>query len=429
MENSLRLTGLGALLFLVGIALANCDSGRRKPRERSSSTPRREEIRINSDEKQVLIDDIARFGVSLFVRGDAKANAVSSPIGIARVLAMAYVGAAGKTRLQMKDVLGPNLEPEKFHHAMTILANDLGRFDKSKAHGAKPKRPALKLAQSIWLRSGISPKPSFLKALQAHYDTTARPIDFTNPEATADAVNRWVAEQTAGKIDSLIARGDVKPDLALLLASVVRFESIWAQPFPSNTTRSRTFKRLDMSSIEVPMMHFKRNYPYAAGDGFEIVDLYYAGNELFMRIVLPDQSRYFEILKRLREGDTGFMNRPTEPRELCLALPKFNFSSSGSLTQHLNQMGMHDAFSRGIADFSGIAGTNSVFISQVIERSYIAVDELGTEAASAAVGIVVRSRHSECEKELIVDRPFIFLVRDAKRLPIFIGRVTDPNAQ
>jgi serpin B len=177
------------------------------------------------------------------------------------------------------------------------------------------------------------------------------------------------------------------------------------------------------------MMHQSHRFPYAAGDGYQAVELPYDGGELSMVVLLPGEGRLAEFEESLdAEGLTAILG-DLAPTEVRLTMPRLTYESSFQLKDVLSAMGMADAFVPGVADFSGMDGTRNLFIQEVLHKALVRVDEEGTEAAAATAVVVGMTAAPPQEVvEVVIDHPFIFLIRDLKTgTVLFLGRVLNPT--
>jgi serpin B len=249
----------------------------------------------------------------------------------------------------------------------------------------------------------------------------------TDPEAARITINDWVAEQTEDRIPNLIAPGALDTLTRLVLTNAVYFNAAWANPFEEYATRQKEFYLQDDQTIMVDMMRQINFFRYSAKDEYKAISLPYQNEELSMVILLP-QAGQFELFESgLNREKIETILQEMNFREVILSLPKFTFESDFNLNTPLQNMGMIDAFSED-ADFSGINGERSLFVSDVIHKGFVAVDEEGTEAAAATAMTASTTASISETVRFTVDRPFIFLICDGVTETIlFIGRVMDPS--
>lgn len=349
-------------------------------------------------------------------------NLFYSPYSISIALAMTYAGARGVTEEEMARVLHYTLPQDRLHPAFNALALELAQRAAT-AEGDDAFR--LHIADSLWGQQGYSFLPEFLDVLARNYDAGLQPMDFAAAsEEARQVINRWVSEQTEGRIEDLIPQGALTPQTILVLANAVYFNAAWARPFDEADTRPGNFHLLDDSVVQVPMMSQEALFRYALLEGLQAVELPYVGNEVAMVILLPDEGQFEEFEAGLSAGRLAEILQALQPGMVELTMPKFEYRTEYSLADVLAGMGMPSAFSG--ADFSGMDGAGGLFISEIFHKAFISVDEARTEAA-AATGIIAPVAIMEGPGPITVDHPFVFVLRDIPTGSIlFVGRVLDP---
>jgi len=356
-------------------------------------------------------------------------NLFFSPFSISQALAMTWAGARGNTETEIADTMRFTLSQEKLHPAFNKLDLELAK----RGEGAKGKDNLpfrLNVANSTWGQDGWTWLPPFLDTLAVNYGAGMRMVDFqTKPEECRGIINDWVSERTEGKIPELLPEGVINDMTALVLVNAIYFNASWLNPFEPEQTEPGPFTLLDETTVTVPLMHITETMGYASGDGWEACEIPYDGEELSMVVILPDVETFGDFEANL---DTGLLNEiinGISEFSVDLTFPKFEFSSEFGLNQTLNDMGMVDVFIPGIADLSGMDGSYDLYITDVIHKAYVGVDEEGTEAA-AATGVVVGFTSAPMPATFTADHPFIFLIRDIEtKAVLFLGRVIDPSVQ
>jgi serpin B len=270
---------------------------------------------------------------------------------------------------------------------------------------------------------------AFLDTLAENYGAGLRVLDFANaPEASRVTINDWVSEETEGKIENLIPQGTIDPLTRLVLTNAIYFNAAWANPFQEEATQDGAFTLLDGSQSTVPMMHQTEAFAYAKAKGYQAVELPYDGHEMSMVILLPDEGEFASFEDTLDADKARTIIDSLKRGQVALTMPRFEFDSEFGLNQALEAMGMPAAFSPG-ADFSGMTGSRELFISDVIHKAFVSVDEEGTEAAAATAVIMKLAAVAEEPVAVTIDRPFMFLIRDIETGAIlFVGRAVDPSA-
>jgi len=385
---------------------------------------------VAPDKQEQLAVDNAAFALDLYKQlSPAKGNLFFSPYSISTALAMTYAGARGETEAEMARALHFTLPQNELHPAFNRLGISLGELGKD--GGGRPLKDfRLDIANALWGQRDYKFLPEFLDVLATNYDAGMRLVNFKeNSEGARKTINRWVSEATQGKISDLIPEGLLNNMTRLVLTNAVYFKASWLHPFEKDATRPGPFTLPDAQTIQVPMMHQSEHFRYGDGEGCQAVELPYKGG-LAMVVLLPKAGTFAGFEQQLTgerlEKILGQMNRD---REVELTLPKFKYDASLSLAKTLAAMGMPTAFGMA-ADFSGMDGEKDLFISAVIHKAMVAVDEAGTEAA-AATAVVMELKSAPMPSQPVVmkvDRPFIFLIRDSETGAIlFLGRVVNPK--
>jgi serpin B len=369
------------------------------------------------------------FDLYQMLRQEGQGNLFYSPYSISAALAMTYAGARDETEQEMAGTLHFTLPQEQLHPAFNTLDIKLS----SRGEGTGEEAFQLNIANAIWGQEGYDFLPAFLETLAENYGAGMRTLDFVQEtEEARQAINDWVAEQTEGKIKDLIPPGLLSPLVRLVLTNAIYFNGKWVLPFEANDTRDEAFHLLDGSTVEVPMMSQTEAFKYGEGDGYQAVELPYRDSNLSMVLVLPEEGRFEEAEATLSAGLVDGIVEGLATEQVQLSVPKFKFESEFNLSDVLIEMGMPSAFglgSAGGADFSGMTGDRALMISAVIHKTFVAVDEEGTEAAAATAVVMLESEMvMEDAVVMRLDRPFLFLIRDGETgTVLFVGRVMDPR--
>jgi serpin B len=401
--------------------------------EQRSSVARDTTPDISVEDYARFIAGTNQFGLDLFHAVVPSAtNLVYSPVSTAVALGMTYAGARGNTATQMAATFHSDLPAATFHAGMNQLLLDLASRNVA-PHSTMEGTKSLSLlpANAAWVQTGYELESAYLDTLSADYGAGIKLLDFvSDPDGSTTTINQWVAQQTADKIVDLIPAGAITPLTRLVLTNALYFYGSWANLFLQQLTGDGTFHTLGGSDVTVPMMHGGGYFPYAEGDGYQMVELAYDGGQLSMDVVLPATGRFAEI----RDGLSGAWfdqvhSSLSSVNDVVLTLPKFKFTwGSASLTEPLKSLGMTDAFNASAADFSGMEPNRELFISDVVHQAFIAIDEKGTEAAAATAVVMSGSAAPTSVKEFTADRPFLIFIRDASGALLFIGQVGDPSA-
>jgi serpin B len=364
------------------------------------------------------------FATQLYQRysaGNKPENLIFSPASIHLAMTMTSAGAAGNTLKQMESVLAlPG--GDATHKAYAMLTNDL-------LGGAK-KPFEFSLSNNLWLQKDYPVQPAFSQTLTKSYRAAVTPLDFIgNPNAARATINDAVAKQTHDKIKDLLSPDAITPMTRLILTNAVYFKAAWADAFEENATKQEPFHSLDGKDDPAAMMHKTERMGYFENDQLQMVELPYEGRQLSMLVVLPKSDR-LEALANVEQSlpDLTKWSAGLRGKRVNLAMPKFKFESQLALGADLEAMGMTDAFTNK-ADFSRLTTQEKLYISAVIHKAFIDVNEAGTEAAAAtAVSISAMSMPMhEAPVDFIANRPFVFAIRHNQTgVILFLGRVARP---
>jgi len=378
------------------------------------------------DQIQALVENNNTFAFDLYRSLQAQdGNLIYSPYSISLALAMTYAGARGETESQMAQTLH-FLPQDGLHPAFNALDLQLAERGKAASDGETPLQ--LNIANAVWAEQTYPFLQSFLDTIALNYGAGTRLADFINQhEVVRKEINDWVSDQTEEKIKDLIPEGVLDQDTRMALVNAIYFKADWLSPFEAESTRDASFHLLDGSEVTVPMMYNDTFIPYATGDGWQAIELAYQGETAAMDIIIPDQGRFEEIESSLDYESVSAILNSLQPASVSLGLPKFRYESEFGLADQLKTLGMNDAFDPDLANFTGMSERDDLYISAVIHKAFVAVDEKGTEAAAATAVIIDVTSAQISELTLTVDRPFIFLIRDIPTGQIlFIGRVLNP---
>lgn len=395
-----------------------------------SDKPRIESPNISTADQELLIQGNSAFAFDLYQALRAKeGNLFYSPHSISLALAMTHVGARGESAEQMADTLRFLLDQENLHQAFNWLDAELAQRGEGGA-GKDDGEFRLNVVNAIWGQKDYAFLSAFLDVLAENYGAGLRVLDFINEtEPSRLAINRWVSEETEGRIQDLIPQGAISELTRLVLTNAIYFNAAWEHPFDEHVTSDAPFYLMDGSPVMVPRMSQMGLLGYARGPGYRAVDLPYDGGELSMVIILPDAGQFEAFESQMDARAVSSIIRTLRTTRIALTMPRFEFDSGFSLKDTLAAMGMPVAFTE-YADFSGMTGDRVLSISDVVHKAVVAVDEAGIEAAAATAVIVgVTFASIEPPVQVTIDRPFIFLIRDIETGAIlFLGRVVNPAA-
>ncbi len=274
-------------------------------------------------------------------------NLFFSPHSISVALAMTYAGARNNTESQMAETLHFTLAPDRLHPAFNALDLELASRGEGAA-GSDGGKFRLNIVNRLWGSEGHSFLEDFLDTLAENYGAGLSLMDFVNEaEASRLAINEWVSGQTEDRIKDLIPSGAIDALTRLVLTNAVYFNAAWKEPFEEAATRDGTFELLDGTHVTVPMMRQTSRFGYAAGEGHQVAELPYDGNELSMVIFLPEAGGFDAFESSLDGTSVSAILATIETRNVQLSLPRYTYESSFGMVENLASLGMTDAFQPG----------------------------------------------------------------------------------
>jgi len=373
-------------------------------------------------------------------------NLCVSPYSIESALAMTFAGAEGETRTEMARVLHlPNdgAVPTSFSALQRSLeemsAKTADLVKESKRFGGPSEPITLSIANRLFAQKGYNFREAFLSLVKQNYGAAFEPLDFvTDLAAATQHVNKWVADETRDRIRDLIPAGALNNMTRLVLANALYIKAPWADPFSDKTTHPEPFHVHGGAPVDVPMMRKTAEFGYVKRDGFTAVSLPYVGDDLQFLVLLPDDVNGLDALESKLTANVLAECAKLEARDVDLHLPKFKLEPPTiALAKRFQTLGMKSAFDqpRGSADFDRMAPrkpNDYLYISQIFHKTFIAVDEKGTEAAAATAVVMMKATAIAGPKpqpiEVKVDHPFIYAIQHVPSgVCLFLGRVTDPR--
>ena len=359
-----------------------------------------------------------------------KGNLFFSPSSIHTALAMTYAGARGNTEKQMSATL-------RFP-----LLGGAGASPQDKLHGEyaellkllKPPKEGgyqLSVANALWGQKGYPWIQDFLDTTEENYGAGLRQVDFVGAtEKSRQAINLWVEDQTNEKIKDLIPQGVLDALTRLVLTNAIYFKGDWASQFKESATKDAPFKLGGDKTVKAPLMYQKGKFAFKEDGDVQVLSMPYKGDDLSMVVVLPRKvDGLADVTANLTAAKIDAWTTRLYKRDVQVFLPKFKVESQFGLSKVLAKMGMSDAFNPSKADLSGMNGKRDLYISAVIHKAYVDVNEEGTEAAAAtAVVVSLRSARPRPQPVFRADHPFLFLIRHNKTgAVLFMGRLASPK--
>lgn len=374
----------------------------------------------NSD----IVSANTKFGIKLFkeiYKGQEKENIFISPLSISMILTVASNGAAGETLNEMTKTL--ELQDQNFNE---INENNLKLIKYLK----NIKDVELNIANSFWGKKDFSFKKEFIEINKKFYEADVQTLDFSNPKASK-IINQWVSDKTKDKIKEVVP-SQIPDDLVLFLINAIYFKGNWTYEFNEEYTQEKDFYLLDGSIKKHPLMALNKNFMYYEDDNVQGISLPYGGNEeepgnISMYIFLPKENYNLnQFFKDLNYDKWEKLIGSFDWMEGYIELPKFRLEYEKNLNDILKSLGINKAFSDQ-ADFSKMT-KEQVLINSVFHKSFVEVNEKGTEAAAVTViSVGITSVEVKETFTMIVNKPFFFVIRDNETGTIlFMGNVTNP---
>jgi len=401
-----------------------------------------------ADSAKTAASAINDLGIDLLVHAaKPQQNTTLSPYSIQIALAMTYAGAQGDTREQMAKVLHYPPNDPNVSRSFAALQNALAELTKrtaelaaeSKKSGGPSEPITLTVANRLFGQQGYDFRPDYLTLLKETFGAPLETLDFVkSPGGAAKHINAWVAKQTRERIRNLILDKALNTDTRLVLANAVYLKAPWEKEFNESATQPKPFHLASGESANVPMMMRQDSFGYAKHEGFVAVTIPYTSGDLQFLVLLPDTAAGLPKLESKLTPELLMDCARLKSEDIVLYLPKFKLEPPlFALRKTLEALGMESAFDvpQGSANFDGIAPkrpNDYLYISDVFHKTFVEVDEKGTEAAAATAVVMMRATAHFEEKpkpiEVRVDRPFLFAIQHRPSgACLFLGRVADPR--
>ena len=348
-------------------------------------------------------------------------NVFISPLSATMALGMTMNGAAGTTFDEMRATLGFGTLPREeilrsYRDLIALLRGLDSKVD-------------FRIANAIWTatRFAAAVEPAFLAESQDYFGAKVADLDFSSP-AALPAINGWVKEGTNGKIERILDALD--PNLVMILANAIYFKGDWRDAFPKGATKDAPFITARGATVQVPMMTRVGSGRVGGANGRRVVEAGYGGDAFAMTIILPAEGETVdELVTALTPAEWNAQVNSLRESEVDLSLPKFTLEWEDQLNDELEAMGMPTAFIPGGADFTRLSPSRGrdLYIDFVKQKTFVTVDEIGTEAAAVTV-VGIRETSAPQRETIRVDRPFVFAIRERLSGTIlFVGKIVDPT--
>ncbi|MEM6646303.1 MAG: serpin family protein [Bacteroidota bacterium] len=375
-----------------------------------------------TEERLVAADNT--FGLNLFrqtAATDPDANVFISPLSVSMALGMTLNGAEGETRQEMEATLElAGLDRDAINASYATLMDLLHGLDRS---------VTFDIANSVWYREGFDVLPSFIEANRTAFDAEVSGLDFSSVEAP-NIINGWVKDKTNQKIDKIID-GGIDPLTVLFLINAIHFKGDWTYTFDPDNTLDAPFRLRDGGKATVPMM-VSDEMPVLSywSDDLQAVELSYGDSLYAMTLLMPHDADAFDRFVQTLDADRwNDIAEGLSGDQLVVGLPRFKQSYEVNLNDALKAMGMPSAFNGSAADFSSIhpnAQAMGMHISQVRHKTFVEINEEGTEAA-AVTSVLIET--TSLPRAIWFDRPFVYVIRERHTGSVlFIGQMQDPAA-
>lgn len=392
--------------------------------EKTNVEPGPKEINLTQKGK-ILVESDNRFGIQLFKEvlkaEEPEENVMISPLSVSLALAMTYNGADGDTKEAMEKTLELNgLTIDEINENYKMLIDALVSVDL---------KVLMSIANSIWYRQNFEVEQDFINVNQNYFYAEVSPLDFYAPDAVT-TINNWVADKTKNKITEIL--DEIPAAAVMYLINAIYFKGIWKYEFDESDTEEKPFYLSDGTTKDVPMMVQEATFNYLSNDIIQAVEMPYGASNYSMIILLPQYNKTLDdIIDQLsNENWNRWLSEFYETEKVQIHLPKFKFEYKNLLKDELINLDMGIAFDPGNADFSKINPNGGLYISRVIHKTFIEVNEEGTEAAAVTLVEIIETTSSGGETFIpfYVNQPFIFAIKEKyTNTIIFIGKVMEPD--
>jgi serine protease inhibitor len=381
-------------------------------------------VKANTVEKRDIDDKFikqtANFSVNLFQKSAKNnENSLISPISVMMALSMTANGADSTTKEEMEQVLAAGSSVDDWNEYLYSYRNQLSSDEDSK----------LSMANSIWFRDDkdrLKVEPDFLKKNATYYRAEAYEAPFD--QTTVDDINQWVKEHTDGMIDNMVDR--INKESIMYLLNAVVFDAKWEKPYTKNDVNSSEFTTWDGTIRSVDMMSSDESMYLDDGDATGFIKNYKGGQYSFVALLPNEGTNVNEYLESLTGEHLLSIIENAQSSTVATRIPKFSYNYTINMNDALIELGLQTAFDSDTADFSklGSSSNGNIYIGEVLHKSYISVDELGTKAGAVTKVEMMETTSIGSGYEVFLNRPFVYAIIDNNtKLPIFLGTVMDIN--
>lgn len=362
-----------------------------------------------------------QFSIKMYnmLKGE-EGNLIMSPFSVSGVMAMVSAGAGGGTLQQITSALS----------YPSLASLQLGYQDAIPALRSN-ENFTLEAANSVFAMKDFSVLPQYQEVLHRNFHASIQSIDFADSTGAARLINDWVEKMTRDKIKDLIKADMLNGLTRMVLVNAIYYKGDWASKFDPKLTKEHDFYVNPSTTVTVPMMNQEKKFPWAYIEALSssMVEMPYKGDRIVMQVLLPgDKNGLGELEDKLMNHNLQeLFEKESYETKVMVQLPKFKLEQTIPLTEHMVTLGMKDMFIGGVADFSGIDGTNQLYVSSVIQKAFIEVNEEGSEAAAATGAVMMMRSMPAPPEQFLADHPFIFYLKDKLTgMLLFQGRVINP---
>ncbi|HBC86849.1 MAG TPA: serpin family protein [Lentisphaeria bacterium] len=378
---------------------------------------------VFSDDKEdlkTLAEGNREFAFKLYKElGKQEGNLFFSPYSISTALAMTYAGARGETEKQMAEALCFKIGQDKLHPAFANLRKEIGLAKLN---------VEMTIANCLWADKKHPFLQDYLNLVKKDYSASVQSVNFVADRAQiTKQINDWVEKQTNNRIKDIVSEDNFNDLTVLALVNAIYFKAKWVHQFKKKETAEEKFHVTAEKDVKVPMMFQNLDVQYYENEDLQVVILPYKGGNFTMTIVLPkDIGKFKEVEKKVFNEE--YKNISLKIEKVDLFIPRFKMEYNVLLSDKLSELGMKDAFISEKADFTGMELSKFLYISLILHKAFVSVDEEGTEAAAATVVFAEAISAAPPAKLFRADHPFIFTIREnSTRTILFMGRVVDPS--
>lgn len=372
-----------------------------------------------------LQDKQTDFGLKVFshlAQSSQGKNMAMSPYGVASVLAMTQLGAAGHTYKALTNAMGFSLRERGMSRQQRLLQRDMASEE------------GVETASGVMVERKMSLEKGYRRGLAKAFQTHPHQVDFTKPDQAVSIINSWVSDHTAGAIPEFLTSGSLTDETRLVLLNALHFQCLWKVPFDPKLTQERMFHCANGSMVPVHMMSLTNRFNYgefmtADGVDYDVIEVPYEGDSLSMLLVSPIEPEVPLSMLSADLSSQRLQQWRTEMRNVKrqLAFPRFTVNSDVDLKTALLKMGLGDIFNLATADFTRITTDERLCVSKVLQRVKIEVNEQGTKGAAATAAVMFSRMAVE---EITLDRPFLFLIQHKHSgAVLFVGEFNEPQQQ